>query len=199
MFCPQCGTESLAKLKFCKKCGTNLRRVQGVMSKGGAAYAEDSIENVWVREELEEYRERRKRSPEEKRLHEIKSGVITSCVGLGVTIFFSLLFDAIANLTPPHVQGIIRAIPFAGVIPFLIGLGLIFNGLFVSKHIVALKRREAWSDEERDQPQPALAVSNTTHVPQLAEGGQSPVADFSIAEPTTRSLRDPAPVSRDTN
>ena len=77
MFCPQCGTESLQQLKFCKKCGTNLRRVQGVLGNGGAAYAANQIGDEWEREALEEDRERRKRSPEEKRLNEIKSGVIT--------------------------------------------------------------------------------------------------------------------------
>ncbi|MGH9839264.1 MAG: zinc ribbon domain-containing protein [Blastocatellia bacterium] len=197
MFCPQCGTETLEQLKFCKKCGINLRRVQGVMGKGGAGYLADQAGVDWEREARDERRQRRKRSPEEKRLNEIKGGVITSSVGLGVTIFLSFLFDAIANIVDPEVQGILRAIPFVGVLPFLIGLGVIFNGVFIGKRLVELKRRE----EERERPMPLFSAPNTTPVAHLVEGAQSPIADFSIAEPTTKTLREPAPVpaTRDTN
>ncbi len=197
MFCPQCGTETLEQLKFCKKCGINLRRVQGVLGKGGAGYLANQAGIDWEREARDERRERRKRSPEEKRLNEIKGGVITSCVGLGVMIFLSFLFDAIANLATPEVQGILRAIPFVGVIPFLIGLGVIFNGVFIGKRLVELKRRE----EDRERPIPLFSAPSTTPVAHLVEGTQSPITDFSIAEPTTKTLREPTPVpsTRDTN
>jgi hypothetical protein len=198
MFCPQCGTETTEPLKFCKKCGTNLRRVQGVMSKGGAAYSATEAKVGWEREGLEARRERRKRSPEEKRLNEIKGGVITSCVGLGLMIFLTFLFDAIAELTGPGVQGIMRAIPFAGIIPFLIGLGIIFNGLFISKRIVEVNRGESQrSETDRDEWRaPLFAAPNTTPVAQLGEP-----ANYSIVEPTTQTLREPAPAPspRDTN
>src|SRR5262245_40182714 len=158
MFCPQCGTETLEQIKFCKKCGMNLRRVQGVMSKGGAGFVRHPEMGEWERDILQQRQERRKRSPEEKRYLEIKAGVITSSVGLGVMIFLSFLLNGVANLTPPEVREIIRAIPYVGVIPFLIGLGITINGLFVSKRMVEFKRQQG----ERN-PQPSFfPVPNTS-------------------------------------
>jgi hypothetical protein len=200
MFCPQCGTETNEPIKFCKQCGTNLRRVMGVMGKGGAGFKTgESVD--WEKEGLEARRERRaarnKKTPEEKRFEEIKAGVITSSVGLGVMIFLGLLFGAISQTVNPDAAWILRAIPFAGVIPFLIGLGIIFNGLFISKRIVELKHRQ----EQRDQPMPLFTVPNTSPVARLAESSQPPISDFSIAEPTTTKLREPvsAPSPRETS
>lgn len=193
MFCPQCGTETHEQLKFCKQCGTNLRRVQGVLGKGGAGFKGNEAVD-WNRVALEDYEEerarKRKKSPEEKRLEEIKGGVITACVGLGLMIFLFFLFNALANAAPEHKQEVFRAIPFAGLIPFLIGLGIIFNGLFISKRIVKLK-------EQREQavPTPRLfPVVDTASVPRLAEPAQQSVNDFSVAEPTTTRLGERLPV-----
>lgn len=189
MFCPSCGTESNEQTKYCTKCGVNLRRVQGVLSVDWQrATAED-----W----LAERDAHRKRTPEEKRLNGIKAGVITSSVGLGVMIFLYFLFDAIAELIGGPEREIIRAIPFVGIIPFLIGLGIIINGLLIDKRIVELKRRQ----EPPNQPPAFFPVANTTPVAQLVESTQPPINDFSIAEPTTKTLRDPVPVtsSRDTH
>ena len=198
MFCPQCGNETHEPIKFCKQCGTNLRRVMGVMGKGGAGFKTTEPDD-WNRAAIEEWREekaaRKKKTPEEKRFEEIKAGVITSSVGLGVMIFLGLLFAAISQTVDNDTAWILRAIPFVGVIPFLIGLGIIFNGLFISKRIVELKRRQ----EQRDQPMPLFTVPNTSPVSRLAESSQSPVSDFSIAEPTTTKLREPVPSARDTN
>lgn len=200
MFCPQCGTETNEPIKFCKQCGTNLRRVMGVMGKGGAGFkTSESVD--WNRIAIEEYREekaaRERKTPEEKRFEEIKAGVITGSVGLGVMIFLGLLFGAISQTVNPDVAWILRAIPFVGVIPFLIGLGIIFNGLFISKRIVELKHRQ----EQRDQPMPLFNAPNTSPVARLTESSQPPVSDFSIVEPTTTKLREPVSASapRETN
>jgi hypothetical protein len=205
MFCPQCGTETHEPIKFCKQCGTNLRRVMGVMGKGGAGFKAAETDD-WNRAALEEWREekaaRKKKTPEEKRFEEIKAGVITGSVGLGVFIFLNVLFPAIARIVPDDVAPIIRAIPFAGLIPLLIGLGIIFNGLFISKRIVELKRRQEQGDQPmplRDQQMPLFNVPNTSPVARLAESSQSPVSDFSVTEPTTTKLREPVPSARDTN
>lgn len=193
MFCPQCGTETHEQLKFCKQCGTNLRRVQGVLGKGGAGFKTNEAVDGH-RLALEEYQEerehKRKKSPEEKRLNEIKGGVITACVGLGVTIFLFLLFSAIANTAPEPERDILRAIPFAGLIPLLIGLGIVFNGLFISKRIVELKRRQ----EQAEQPPRLFPVAETSPVQRLAEPGQQSISDFSIVEPTTTKLGERIPV-----
>lgn len=192
MFCPQCGTETHDQLKFCKQCGTNLRRVQGVLSKGGAGFKANEAPD-WNRVALEEYQEERererKKSPEEKRLNEIKAGVITTCAGIGVTIFLFLLFNGIANTVPEAERDILRAIPVAGFLPILIGLGIIFNGLFISKRIVELKRRQ-----EQAAPPSLFPVAETAPVLRLAEPDQQSISDFSIAEPTTTRLGERLPV-----
>ncbi len=201
MFCPSCGNETREPLKFCKQCGVNLRRIQGVMGKGGAGAIVNSLVN-WDQAALEEYQEERdrkkKKTPEEKRLNEIKGGVITASIGLALMIFFSFLFEAIANTMGANpAANILRSLWAVGLVPILIGLGLVFNGLVVGKKIVELKRRE-----ERLDPQPLFSgVPSTSPVPQLPEAIQSPIADYSITEPTTTKLREPVPVSlpRDTN
>lgn len=196
MFCPNCGTETREAPKFCKKCGANLKRIQGVMGKGGAGNPNDW--NQWWIEEHKEKRERNKRkSPEEKRLEEVKGGVITASAGLAITIFFNFLFDAIANSVGGPESSILRSLWAIGLVPLFIGLAIVFNGLFISKRIVELKKQDA------DQiPQPLFApVPSTSPVPQLGEASARPISDFSIAEPTTARLREPIPMasSRDTN
>ncbi|MGE0130057.1 MAG: hypothetical protein AB7U82_18390 [Blastocatellales bacterium] len=191
MYCPSCGTESNDQTKYCTKCGVNLRRVKGVLGKGGAN-VRDGVD--WQRATLEDWeaeREaQRKKTPEEKRLNEIKAGVITGSVGLGVMIFLSLLFDAIANTVDGPEANILRSLWAVGLIPFLIGLGIIFNGFFISRRIVELKRRQ----QQNNQQLPVFSAPNTSPVARLVEPSQSPISDFSIAEPTTTKLREPVSV-----
>lgn len=200
MFCPNCGTETREAIKFCKKCGTNLKRVQGVMSKGGAgSSANQSADwNQWWIEEHQEKREQNKKKlPEEKRLEEIKTGVITASVGLAISIFLNLFFEAIASASGGPEAIILQRIWAVGLLPLFIGLAIIFNGLFISKRIVDLKKQS-----QMDIPQPLFAsVPNTSPVAQLNEAEPSQLADYSITEPTTTRLREPVPVSspRDTN
>ncbi|MCI0339262.1 MAG: DUF6249 domain-containing protein [Acidobacteria bacterium] len=197
MFCPSCGSEANDQTKYCTKCGVNFSDVLHAMIKdkthGGEA-------NDWWRGQIEFIRqaiESRKKPPEEKRLSEIKGGVITSCVGLGLMIFLYFLCDAIVSASHDPDIIILRAIPYVGVIPFLIGIGITFNGLVISKRLVELKQ-----ERERDKMQPLFSsVSETAPVQRLSEAPQTPVADFSVTEPTTTKLREPASTStsRDTN
>lgn len=198
MYCPSCGTESTDQTKYCTKCGVNLRRVKGVMNKGGATAREG---DDWQRATLEDWRAEReahrKKTPEEKRLNEIKGGVITTSVGLGLMLFLSELFDAIANTIQGPEADIVRSIWAVGMIPFLIGLGIIFNGFFISRRIVELKRQQ----RRNDQQLPLFSAPNASPVARLVEPSQAPISDFSITEPTTTKLREPvsAPAPRDTN
>lgn len=196
MFCPSCGTETREAIKFCKKCGTNLKRVQGVLSKGGAGNPADW--NQWWIEEHQEKRERdKKKSPEEKRLEEVKAGVITASIGLALSIFLNLLFEAIANTVGGPEAIILQRIWAVGLVPLFIGLAVVFNGMFITKRIVELK-----TPRPDPMPQPLFApVANTSPVQQLGEASAQPVSDFSISEPTTARLREPIsiPSPRDTN
>jgi hypothetical protein len=205
MYCPSCGTEASDQTKYCVKCGVNLRRVKGVLGKGGAGFREG---NDWDQDWRELHRarvedrrkpadERRKKTPEEKRFSEIKAGVIVSSVGFGLMVFLSLLFDAIASTLNGPEANILRSLWAVGLVPFLIGLGVLFNGLFISKRIVALKRQQ----EQSDQQPPLFSAPNTSPVARLIEPAESPVLDFSVTETTTTKLREPvsAPSPRDTN
>ncbi|HEV2665476.1 MAG TPA: hypothetical protein VG324_11225 [Blastocatellia bacterium] len=198
MYCPSCGTESGDQTKYCTKCGVNLRRVKGVMGKGGAGVSE---EVDWQRATLEDWKsereKRRKKTPEEKRLNEIKGGVITSSVGLALMIFLSLLFDAIASTIDGPESNILRSLWVVGLIPFMVGLGILFNGLIVSRRIVDLKRQQ----ERKDRQAPLISAPETSPVARLVEPLQSPISDFSVTETTTTKLREPvaSPSPRDTN
>ena len=198
MFCPQCGIQTNQDLKFCKQCGANLYGVREVLSgKSGGNF---DWSKTWVAEMFlsEEERERQKGvTPEEKRYKEIKDGVITSFVGVGVMIFLYFLLGAVASgVEPkdPKAAELLRSIWVAGVIPFLVGVGLIVNGLFISKRIVEVKRRQTQAPL---QPTPIGAAPAA----QLAEPSASPLSGFSVTEPTTTRLPEPlpAPSRRDTN
>lgn len=123
--------------------------------------------------------------------------MITSSVGLSLMIFLSFLFDAIATTVHGPEANILRNLWVVGLVPFLIGLGIIFNGFFIGRRIVELKRQQ----EQRDQQLPLFSTPNTSPVARLVEPSHSPVSDFSIAEPTTTKLREPvaAPSPRETN
>src|SRR5262249_41844722 len=157
MYCPSCGTESNDQTKYCTKCGVNLRRVKGVLGKGGAGVWQGNdrepaqlallearrarIED-WLVERKNRRIERRKKTPEEKRLNEIKAGVIVSSVGFGLMVFLSLLFNAIASTMNGPEANILRSLWAVGLVPFMAGLGILLNGFIVSKRIVELKRQQ---------------------------------------------------------
>lgn len=179
-----------------------MRRVQGVMSKGGGGmnYGVD-WNQMWLEEHREEREQKRRKTPEEKRIEEIKAGVITSSVGIAVTIFFSFLFEAIANVADGPGANIIRSIWAVGLIPTFVGLGLIFNGIVVSKRLVELRKHQM-----TDTPQLLFSQApNTSPVPQSSarqlEASATPISEFSVSEPTTAKLREPIPISQphDTN
>jgi hypothetical protein len=168
--------------------------VKGVLGKGGATAREvDGGEDS----DRADRRSQRKKTPEEKRLNEIKGGVITTSIGLGLIFFLYVLFDAIANSVHGPESEILRSLWAVGLIPFFIGVGILFNGFIISRRIVELKRRQ-----EQENPQlPLFSAPNTSPVARLAEPAQSPISDFSISEPTTTKLREPVPVPspRDAN
>jgi hypothetical protein len=193
MFCPQCGANQSEELRFCNLCGANLQAVrQAVQTRDTGEKFEWS--KTWVAEMMLSEAERKKRAeelerqrgitPEVKRYNEIKAGVITSCVGIAVMIFLSVLMDGIvaSGQNPPSDAPILRSIWIVGVIPFFVGLALIINGLFVSKRL-AKALREAAANEagSLDAPaaRPALRPADTSEfIP----------TSFSVTEDTTKHL-----------
>ena len=196
MFCPQCGNKQSDDLKFCNLCGANLYAVRQVV---GTREVDEKFDwsRTWVAEMFMSEAERKRRNvelerqrgvtPEIKRFNEIKAGVIVSSVGIGLMFFLYIIGMAIfrSGQNPPGDAEIIRSIWVVGVIPFMIGLALIFNGLFVSKKIVEL--------EKRAQQYPPDALPKGSEQPALKSADTSEFipSGFSVTEGTTKHLSVP--------
>src|SRR5262245_5785143 len=196
MFCPGCGLQVSEDLKFCRQCGANLHGArEGMVSRSTGEKFDWS--KTWVADMFltEEERERRRGvTAEEKRLNEIKGGVITSFVGVGVMIFLRLFLEVVAKQKSPSDAEILRSVWMAGIIPFVVGVGIIFNGLFISRRIVKLKEQQA-QQAMPISPAPAALPAKTTD--QLVANAAQPAA-AGVTEDTTAHLPEPvaAPLRR---
>jgi hypothetical protein len=194
MFCPQCGITPNEALKFCNSCGANLYAVKQVVNTRETGKKID-FSKTWMADMLmsQDERQRRKEelererrvSPEVKRYNEIKAGVMTSSVGIGVMAFLYVIAQGLiaAGMLPHIAVEILRTVWVAGVIPFFIGVGLFINGLVVSKRIVEAERREI---EARERDSIMVAKEDRS----LPSGGGSISPKFSVTENTTRRLED---------
>jgi hypothetical protein len=186
MLCPRCASNQSDDIKFCKFCGANLQAVREALD------APDSGKNVdWMAEmfrsgQIAEMRklemERRLGiTPEVKRYNEIKGGVIVSCVGIGVSIFLYFMMLGVAAHAPAHDQEILTHVWIAGVIPFMVGLALIINGLFVSKKMVEVMEREQKGTKSLDDSPASRGL-------RAAETSEFIPANMSVTDQTTRHL-----------
>ena len=193
MFCPQCGASQSEDLKFCKACGVNLHAVRQAVLTGQPGEKFD-WSKTWVADMFVSGQEavRRKAeterlqgiTPEYKRYNEIKGGVITASVGVALMIFLLVFMRGIVlsgNATPEAAE-ILSRVWIAGVIPFLVGLGVIFNGTFVSKKQVEV------ADRERRAALDALGGLDDRRALRSADTSEFIPADFSVIEGTTRHL-----------
>lgn len=140
MYCPTCGSEERQLSQFCRTCGTNIRSVRVALEKHdavtvSAVTARDRISRAIaekIREaqsaselhkvaedvlpEIEKFLE----SPEEKRLRRIRSGVITTFIGIGAAVGAVL-----ASIQDEDLLVLL----FPAMVPVFIGLAMIMNGL----------------------------------------------------------------------
>jgi hypothetical protein len=195
MFCPQCGSNQSDELKFCKVCGANLYAVRQVVATRETGEKFD-WSKTWVAEMFlsEDERQRRKgeieqlqgMTPEVKRYNEIKAGVITSSVGLGVMIFLYIFMQGIilGGKVPHDTAEILSRLWVAGVIPLFVGIALIINGAFVSKKLVGLASHAR-------QTEPNLLEKETEpHALRSADTTEFTPSGFSVTEGTTQRLED---------
>ena len=196
MFCPQCGSTQGDELRFCKSCGTNLEVVRESV-KSGHVPGKFDWNRTWVAEMLMSGEEAVKRekeierlqgiTPEVKRRNEIKAGVITASVGVGVMILLNVMLDGIiaSGKVPSDVAVILSRVWIAGVIPLLVGIALIINGAFVSKLFSGSERR---TQEPKTRELPGN-ISGEYLPP--AETSELFPAGFSVTDETTEHLKTP--------
>lgn len=163
MYCPQCGTLSPDDRKYCTTCGLNLMLVSDVIlhrsrsAKGGSSWP-SLMEMIFGKQ--------REPTPEERRLNDIRNGIITMLTGAGITLFLYFLMNAVAARPDvrPEDAPIIRAVALCGIIPFMTGIGLLINGLFFWK--VSSRVSPPIGDTVRQRsPSPSFTAGETLRVP----------------------------------
>ena len=150
MFCPSCGSEEHQASQFCRACGTDLRVVRMGLERPdsiteSAISAREEIGRAVAEKirQMEDARYMRRfaqyvlpkidkflESPEEKRLRRLRSGSITSLIGLAIGI------PAIAFIASIHDSDLEIFLAYAivfGTVTFATGLGLLLNGLLFSR------------------------------------------------------------------
>jgi hypothetical protein len=191
MICPRCASNQGDDIRFCTSCGANLQAVREAMQTADPA-AKFDWSNTWVAEmfmsgQAHELRKREMErrlgiTPEVKRYNEIKAGVIVSSVGVAVSIFLHFLMHAIAAQNPRDAD-LLNSIWLAGLIPFMVGIALIINGVVVSKKMVQVIEREqnrTKSLDEGSAPSPRGLKS--------ADTNEFIPANYSVTDSTTRHL-----------
>ena len=191
MLCPRCGSNQSDEVKFCKSCGANLQAVRDVLA-GRDPGNKFEWGDTWVAEmfrsgqanELRKLELERRLgiTPEVKRYNEIKAGVITSSVGVGVSVFLFVFMQGLVNVVGVEAQQILPYLWVAGVIPFVIGLALIINGLVVSKKMVEVQEREMRRSGALD------GETATQRALRAGETNEFIPTGFSVTEQTTRHL-----------
>lgn len=196
MFCPNCGIQITTDIKFCKSCGANLRGVRDAMTGRGEQF---DWSKTWVAEMFmtDDERERRRGvTPEQKRNNELRAGVITTAAGIGATIFLYFFLGTVARVEGGKDAEIISRVWLAGVVPTLIGLALLFNGLFLRKRDLPASQPDSRPLYQQPPLQDQMPAKTTSQLLLDAEANSAERADFSVTEHTTAHLPEKVPASR---
>ena len=194
MFCPRCGSTENEGLRFCKSCGANLQAVMQVVDtreteqkreRSKPWFAEMAIYDAESKTRQEELDHRRGLTPEVTRYNEIKAGVITSSVGVGVAVFLYVFMQGL--ILSGNVSGntaeILSRLWVVGIIPFVVGLALLLNGAIVSKKLAEVVRQAAQpaprTEEKETNPLELRSADTTEFIP----------TNYSVTEDETRLLR----------
>ena len=193
MFCPSCGSNEQTS-QFCRACGTDLRSVRTSLERPdsitaiavtareeiGRAVAEkirevegsDDLKQVAedVLPKIEKFLE----SPEEKRLRRMRAGVITAASGAGACIIglvlASIIFGDVGQALTMGGAGL-------GFLIFLVGLGLVLNGVWFTGPRKGVEDHSPDADLQKQ-------IDAGYAPPQLKPGSEAPT----FRSPTTSSL-----------
>ncbi len=199
MYCPTCGSEERQISQYCRACGTDLRVVRRGLERPdtiteSAVSAREEISRAVaerIREvesatelkkvaedvlpELEKFLE----SPQEKRLRRVRAGVVLAAIGPGAALLIFLMSLKDHDLLP---------FVALGIITFLIGLGIVINGLVftVPRKKLADRSKEAESQRELE--------ARLGHSPRQLNNGAAATNDLllpqpSVTEHTTHHLK----------
>jgi hypothetical protein len=202
MFCPGCGVKEDKPLQYCRACGADLRAARTSLERPDEAVAsigaarEEIARAIAVRikdgewwqagtmipqferlfESQEERRLRLSREDEALRLRLLRVGTITASVGLGLILLF---------LVASVFKGQALLLVGPSLLVFLIGLGVIVNGLFFT-----VQKRRA-TDRPSEEPRVGLPRRPTSEL-DAARGDLLPARTFlpppSVTEHTTQHL-----------
>ena len=211
IYCPGCATPATDDVKFCKKCGANLRGVVEALQSRNPDERFD-WSRTWMANMLltEDERGRRRAAmeipgrPEDlvaaelKQIadlqKEIKTGLITTFSGIGLTVFMLVFMGALAAMQDdPKTAMMLRSLWVAGVIPFFVGVGILVNAFFVSKHFSQHRQNLLRSVFASGAPAPGERARTTGELPAL---DAPPSAVPSVTEHTTYNLAEPEQVVR---
>ena len=186
MYCPSCGSEERQLSQFCRACGTDLRVVRNSLERPDAITASaisareqiglavaDQIRQMRSGKDLEHIAEdvlpsfeKFLESPEERRLRRVRAGVVTASIGFAFSLVMFLAALQEGGLFP---------VMLPGFITFMVGIGIIINGLLFTVP------RKSLPGDKND----ALAQQELTR--ELAPGAPTQLA--SITEHTTHHLK----------
>jgi hypothetical protein len=176
-------------MRFCKSCGANLYAVRQAVATRDTPEKFD-WSRTWIAEMLMSESEKKRRkeeldcqrgiTPDVKRQKEIKAGVITASVGIGVTIFLYVFMRGIilGAKIPPDAAEILSRVWVAGVIPLFVGIGLMVSGIFVGR--------------ANAQPPTTASLEKEKQHASLSTGDGEPLLTppFSVTDQTTRQLNE---------
>ena len=187
MVCPRCAANQSDDIKFCTSCGANLQAVRDALEIRDPGKKFD-WNNTWLAEMLmsgqaaqlhkAELERQMGLTPEVKRYNEIKAGVIVSSVGVALSVFLFVFMQGVAAQAAPHAAEILTRLWVAGLIPFMVGIALIVNGVVVSKKIVEAAEREQKNPEEGAETRGLRPADTNEFIP----------SNFSVTDGTTRHL-----------
>jgi len=202
MFCPNCGEKENQLVQYCRTCGTDLRAVREGLERpdreaASIASAREEIaraaaakikEGDWwqvgaIAPEVEKLFEssqerhlRHQREDEQQRLRLLRGGTIATAVGLGMILLFLLL-----SLAQKNVVFLVGP----SLIVFLVGLGVIINGLFFTIH-KRTERDRSLDKQKREIPDGSSGDSAVA--PRALSPEQASFLPLSVTEQTTRNL-----------